>query len=230
MMLQRVMIYFCEYRMLHDKAWLIKWVRCLLNFQCNNILMVCPNSVATRRCLSRWYIWTPVTFLFSLVAFPFPTNVLTSRSHISLHWQAHCNSPALGQSFFSTQCWIFSYRLWGFNILHNLCRTLWFGKISILWEIMICLWIQYISNNHFKFFDQYKLKFCLICWCFQKYFLELFKSLWLEKLTDNHLNPSEYSFNIGNISLHIYWIACWSVISSCKEWHILTNVTNRELS
>lgn len=40
MMLQRVMIYVCEYRMLHDKEWLIKWVRCwmLLNFQCDNMI------------------------------------------------------------------------------------------------------------------------------------------------------------------------------------------------
>lgn len=118
MMLQRVMIYFCEYRMLHDKAWLIKWVRCLLNFQCNNILMICPNSVATRRCLSRWYIWTPVTFLFSLAAFPFPTNILISRSHISLHWQAHYNSP-MSES-------------WSLESLYRLCC--WLGLLGCVWS------------------------------------------------------------------------------------------------
>lgn len=80
------MIYFCEYRMLHDKAWLIKWVRCLLSLRCINTLMICPNSVATRRCLSRCCVST-LTSLLSPSAFPFHTNILIQRSYISPHWQ-----------------------------------------------------------------------------------------------------------------------------------------------
>lgn len=87
---QRVMIYFCEYRMLHDKAWLWKWVRCLLNIQCNNTLMICLNSVATHHCLSRCSVWIPVTYLLSI---PSHTNALMSRSHVFLQCQGHDNSP-----------------------------------------------------------------------------------------------------------------------------------------
>lgn len=51
-MLLWVMIYFLNTDKLHDKAWLVNWVRCLLLFQCVNLLTVCPNSVETVRVVS----------------------------------------------------------------------------------------------------------------------------------------------------------------------------------
>lgn len=123
MMLQRVMIYVFEHRILHDKAWLIKWVRRLLTVQCVNILMICPNSVEPRRCPSRWSIVAPVTFFLPSAAFPFHTNILASCSHVyqcnslmveimqgTLKIQNRCLCSFLAEiklerRFFSMQCW-----------------------------------------------------------------------------------------------------------------------------
>lgn len=53
---------FVNAEMLHVKAWLVKWVSCLLNSPCDNLLMIGPNSVESRRCLSRWYSSPPIFF------------------------------------------------------------------------------------------------------------------------------------------------------------------------
>lgn len=46
---------FVNAEILHVNAWLLKWVSRLLNSPCDNLLMIRPNSVESRRCLSRWY-------------------------------------------------------------------------------------------------------------------------------------------------------------------------------
>lgn len=110
---QRVITYFCEYRMLHDKPWLIKWVRHLLNYQCNNILMICPNL---SRCLFRWYIWASQHILFfSFATFPFHSNVY---DHIML--LCHCSDWVIAGSK---------------HARHELKTGLWKGKCQI-WIVM----------------------------------------------------------------------------------------------
>lgn len=54
----RVITFLFESRVLHDKPWLVKLGKMpVLNSKCDNILMICPNSVPSCRVCPDVYIW-----------------------------------------------------------------------------------------------------------------------------------------------------------------------------
>lgn len=94
----RVMIYFCEHRVLHDKAWLVKVGKMLDLFWWYNILMVCPNSVATRRSPSVQAAHRPPLCVY-LPHLHFTQSSSVTRSHVPLT----C-SPIAWRGLLSSAC------------------------------------------------------------------------------------------------------------------------------